>query len=354
MNIIVLCGGYSGERNVSFVSGGKVADALRSRGHAVVTLDPYESLPVYTCFAALLTDRESRTFVQSVSEIEPDLAALKAQSGNGEALIGENVLQTCTLADVVFVALHGSIGENGQIQAALDLYGVKYTGSGYLGCTLSMDKAVAKDIMAGYGVRVPTGEEIIFSGKPEAEISAYLSRRALPFVLKPSNGGSSVGISIVTTKEDIPAAVKYAMTYEGKAVVEDYVKGREFTVGILDGKALPVLEIIPKSGWFDYKNKYQAGATLEVCPAEIDDAAAACMQQQALLAHKALRMGDYSRVDFILRADGVPFCLEVNALPGMTATSLLPQEAAAAGIPYADLCEKCIQLALIRKRATDL
>ena len=340
MNIIVLAGGYSSERDVSLVSGSQVAAALRRAGHRAVLLDPYASLEAYRSFDALHEALGQARDDYAIPAHAPDLAALKAAAGDGDNLLGRHVIQACKLAEVVFIALHGAYGENGQLQAALDLYSIRYTGSGFAGCLLSMDKAVAKELMAAHGVPVPRGEELHVD-----KLAQALHSMRLPVVVKPGSGGSSIGITIVNEKEDIPGAVACAKAYEDSVLVEQYIKGRELTVGVLDGEALPVLEIRPRAGFFDYANKYQAGATEEICPAPIDPALAARLQALALRAHRALRLGSYSRADFIVDSGGNAWCLEVNSLPGMTPASLLPQQAAAAGIGYDQLCERIVGLA---------
>ena len=346
MNIIVLAGGYSPERDVSLVSGGKITQALRRKGHWALLLDPYMSIEAMPSFEALYDKYAREDYVYEIPGLEPDLVLLKAQFGNGEDLLGRHILDACKLADVVFLGLHGACGENGQLQAAFDLFDIRYTGSGYIGCMLSMDKAIAKLVMEAHGVRMPHSEEITIGAMTPEALYEALSAKPLPFVLKPCSQGSSVGVTIVREKADIAKAVQYAEGYESRILVEEYIAGREFTVAVLDGQALPVLEIRPRQGFFDYANKYQDGATEEICPAPIPEPQAREMQAIALRAHRALRLGGYSRADFIVDGDGGIYCLEVNSLPGMTPASLVPKEAGAAGISYDDLCEKIVCLAL--------
>lgn len=332
MNILVLAGGHSPERDVSLASGAKVVQALRSRGHQVLLLDPYKSIDLHNTFAALYAAYAQESYAHNIPSKAPDLAALKAEFGHGDDMIGRNVLAACKLADVVFLALHGSLGENGQLQATLDLHAVRYTGSGHVGCALAMDKNIAKTMMQAAGVQTPH--------------CATADTANLPLVVKPASGGSSIGVSIAHTADELTQALALAREQEDNIVVERLIEGREFSVGVLDGQALPVIEICPNDGWFDYANKYQAGATQEICPAEIPAELASAMQAAALTAHKALRLGSYSRVDFMTDAQGEMYCLEANTLPGLAPTSLLPQEAAAVGISYEDLCEKIVSLAL--------
>jgi len=343
MNILVLAGGYSAERDVSLVSGSKIVEALRRKGHRVMLLDPYLSIDAAPSFDALYAKYAREAYDFAIPAVEPDLARLKADHGNGEDLLGRHVLEACKLADVVFLGLHGACGENGQLQAAFDLFDICYTGSGYVGCMLSMDKTIAKAIMESHGVHTPRGREV-----PVEEAS--IDEITLPLVIKPCSGGSSVGVTIVREQDEFDRALRYAREYESKILIEEYIAGRELTVGVLDGRALPVLEIRPKQGFFDYANKYQDGMTEEICPAPIPEELARQMQDIALRAHHALRLGDYSRADFIVDGNGEIYCLEVNTLPGMTPASLVPREARAAGIAYDDLCERIVQLALVRGR----
>jgi len=331
MNILVLAGGHSPERDVSLASGAKVVQALRSRGHQVLLLDPYKSIDLHGSFAALYQAYAKESYAHIIPTIAPDLVAFKAKFGNGDDMLGCNVLAACKLADVVFLALHGSFGENGQLQATLDMHAVCYTGSGHVGCAIAMDKSIAKIIMQAAGVQTP--------------LCAAFDASNLPLVVKPANGGSSIGVSIVRTADEMAQAMADARAQEDNIVIERFIEGREFSVGILDGQVLPVIEICPNEGWFDYANKYQ-GTTEEICPADIPEETAKTMQAAALKAHNALRLGSYSRVDFMLDEQGKIYCLEANTLPGMAPASLLPQEAAAAGISYEDLCEKIVQMAL--------
>lgn len=336
MNIVVLAGGLSPERDVSLSSGSLIANALIQNGHRVLLVDLYEGLEDAPDFEAAYRRYRQEEYRYTVPASEPDLAGIRAAHGGRAELIGPGVLELCKTADVAFLALHGSIGENGQLQAALDLYGVRYTGTGYEGSLLAMNKLVSKELMRHHGV--PTPDWAVRNGGGGQEPPF------LPCVVKPVGNGSSIGVSIVESAEDYGAAVAYAKQYEQTLLIEKKISGREFSVGILDGRALPVIEIIPNQGFYDYKNKYQQGFTTEVCPAQISEALTARLQETALAAHRALRLGAYSRVDLMVQGDEV-FCLEANTLPGMTPTSLLPQEAAAAGIPYRELCEKIVGLA---------
>lgn len=336
MKIVVLAGGLSPERDVSLSSGALIANTLMDNGHDVLLVDLYLGAPEDSQF---LNKASGHRYQYQIPETEPDLQKLKAESGNGKRLIGNGVLSLCSQADVVFLALHGAIGENGQLQAVLDTCGVPYTGTGYAGSLLAMDKNIAKKLMREADILTPRWS-LVHLPAPESALPRGLS---LPCVIKPCGCGSSVGVSIIHTLAQYQDALRYAARYEDTAMVEEKIDGREFSVGILDGHALPVIEIIPKTGFYDYKNKYQAGLTEEICPAPLNPDQTQLLQQAAERVHQTLQLGFYSRVDFILTEDDQPYCLEANNLPGMTPTSLLPQEALAAGISYHRLCEMIVQ-----------
>jgi len=339
LNIVVLAGGLSPEREVSLTSGTLIANALIENGHRVLLLDVYlgmRALPAQPL--TLFSDQPYPA--HTVSERVPDLDALRRESQNGDALIGANVLALCAMADRVFLALHGSMGENGQLQATLETHGIRYTGSDYAGSLLAMDKDIAKRLFCVAGI--PTPEWVYFSAS-EQPPRALWDRVGLPCVVKPCDCGSSVGISMADTEEERSAALAEAARWGSSVLVEKKIVGRELTVGVLDGTALPAVEILPESGFYDYKNKYQ-GTTREICPAEIPDAVAARAADLALRGFAALRLSGYARFDFLLDQSGELWCLEANTLPGMTPTSLLPLAASVAGISYRDLCERIINL----------
>lgn len=341
MKIVVLAGGLSPEREVSLSSGSLIANALMEKGHRVLLLDVYRGMVQLPEDPETLF-RTGERYTHTVTDQVPDLEQLRREVGIGNALVGPNVAALCRLADRVFLALHGAMGENGQLQAYLDSQGIRYTGSGYEGCLLAMDKELAKRLFRDAGI--PTPEWVWFdTGRDSVE--QLVQRIGLPCVVKPTDCGSSVGVSIVATEEALTAALAEAAKWGRRVLVERKITGRELTVGVLDGHALPPVEIIPESGFYDYRNKYQ-GTTREVCPAELPDAVTARLGELSLRAFDLLRLFGYARFDYILDADGTPWCLEANALPGMTPTSLLPQEAAAVGIPYPDLCETILELSV--------
>lgn len=340
MNIVVLAGGISTEREISIVSGTQVCKALREKGHRAILLDVFfgnVEMQVSSAFPEQYDVEEAAAYMRGFDgQIE---AALSGQ----KEFFGPKVLDLCRIADVVFMALHGENGENGKVQAAFDLLGIKYTGSGYLGSALAMDKGLSKQLFWENDVPTPAGV-ILRRGEERRSLEECDIR--LPCVVKPCCGGSSVGVSIPNTEEEFDAALEDAFSYEEEVVVEAFVKGREFSVGVVDGEAYPIIEIAPIQGFYDYKNKYQAGSTIETCPAQLDQSLTKQMQEYAKHAYRVLRLEKYARIDFMMDEAGKMYCLEANTLPGMTPTSLLPQEAAARGMSFADLCEKLIQVSL--------
>ena len=345
MKIVVLAGGLSSERDVSIMSGSKIAAALRSKGHQVVLIDVFMGYEEEVCdIDSLFANNYDFTDHAVIGTEAPDIEAVKKSRKNQSGdYFGDHVLEICRAADITFLGLHGGEGEDGSVQAALELHGIRYTGTGHLGSAIAMHKGVTKGVFLNSDV--PTPRSHLY--KREFMHENYLDDwTTFPCVVKPCSAGSSVGVQIVADREQFVAAVGAAFRYDDDVLVEEYIKGREFSIGILDGKALPIIEIIPKSGWYDYENKYQAGATEEICPAELDEKIAYKMQREAEHAFEMLRLKVYGRIDFLLRKDGRFYCLEANTLPGMTPMSLLPQEAAAAGIGYADLCERILELSL--------
>ncbi len=338
MKIAVVCGGLSNERDVSLSGGIGIARALRGQGHCVALVDlflgwtePYASVDdVFT------TEDDTGHF--AVGANAPDLDAVRAMRP-GQGLVGPRVLDICQAADIAFLALHGDEGENGKLQAYFDINGVRYTGSGYLGSALAMNKALTKTVLRQAGV--PVAESItVRRGEESAAMPPF------PCVVKPCSGGSSVGTTIVRSPEEYGAALALAFRYEDSVLAERFIDGRELTVGVLDGKAMPVTEIIPKTGFYDYKNKYQPGLTDEPCPAPITAAETAAIQSLAERVYAALGLEAYGRVDFIMDKSGVFYCLEANTLPGMTPTSLIPRMGAAMGMSYGQLCDRLIQASL--------
>ena len=345
MKIVVLAGGLSPERNVSLSSGTMACNAFMQAGHQAILLDLFFGMPKLEKPIEQLFADANILPPAAISEAEPDLAAIAASRPDGWSdRIGLNVIEICQSADIVYMALHGADGENGSVQKVFDEHGIRYTGSGPEGCRLSMDKHAAKEIFVREGILTPKSRLL-----KRGEIFS-LDELPLPAVAKPNSGGSSIGISIAQNREELKRAIEFAFQQEDQILVEEFVKGRELSCGVLDGKALPVIEIIPKEGFYDYKNKYQAGAALEVTPAPISPSATEKVQHLAEEVFRALKLSVYARMDFLLTEDEDAYCLEANTLPGMTPTSLLPQEAAVIGIDYITLCERIVALSLEKYR----
>jgi D-alanine-D-alanine ligase len=330
MRVTVLTGGATAERAVAFAGAAQIVEALRGRGHEVRVVDTVTGL--------LSPDDERRLLTTRVGREPPPVADLDARE---RALLADGLarLPAVTQADVLFLCLHAGRGEGGTLQAVLDLIGVPYTGSGALASALAMDKDLAKRLLRAAGVPVPAW---FMAPVAAADVEAALG---WPVIVKPSRMGSSVGMTLVRSAEGLDRAVACAARYDADVLVEQFVPGRELTVGVLGGVPLPVGEIIPRHELFDYECKYTPGMSEEVFPARLDPALARQVQELALAAHRALKLGGYSRIDFRLSPEGDIFCLEANTLPGMTRTSLLPQAARAAGIEFPELCERICALA---------
>ena len=348
MKIVVLAGGLSTERDVSINSASKVCKALREKGHQAVILDIFlghgktgDSLE-----GIFEGDPQLTQMSDTIRSVDPDLEAVKAmRTENPDCLFGPNVIEICRMADIVYMGLHGAEGENGKVQAAFDVLGIKYTGSGYLGSAMAMDKGVAKKMFQAAGIPTPKGFTVK-KGEQDS-VKRVVSELGFPCVVKPCCGGSSVGVSFAEDEAQYQDALELAFRYENEVVVEECIHGREFSAGVVAGEALPIIEIIPKTGFYDYKNKYQAGLTEEICPAPISAEDTERVQRLAERVYEALHLDAYGRVDFLMdKADGELYCLEANTLPGMTPTSLIPQMAAAEGMDYGELCEKIIEVSL--------
>ena len=350
MKIVVLAGGLSTERAVSLVTGTSVCRALREDGHRAILVDVFlgvETLPEDP--ETLFDAPDGLCPHASIETAAPDLDAVRKSRPDGETrLLGPNVLELCALADIVFLGLHGQDGEDGRIQAALDILGVPYTGSGYLGSGMAMDKSLTKYMMEKAGI--PTAPWRDIPSYTEADIPTLAAELEVPCAVKIVNGGSSIGVALPDTREELETALRELLRYGSHVIVEKKIQGRELTVGVLGEEYLPAVEIVAKSGNFDYEAKYQTGGSEEICPAPITPEQQRQMGEYALRLHRALGLQVYSRTDFLLDEKGQPWCLEVNSLPGLTPASLVPKEAAAVGLSYNQLCEKIIQLSLPIKR----
>ena len=345
MKIVVLCGGLSTERKISFSSSTKICAALRAKGHKAVLVDLFMGLEDMgedvLANPAMLFDHLPELRSVEFDGKAPDLDAVRAsRKFRSPSIFGRGVLEICSAADIVFIGLHGLNGEDGRVQAAFDLMGIPYTGSGYLGAGIGMDKIMTKELVRPQGVCTPDWHS--YHGATEEDIPRMCAENPVPCVVKTPTGGSTVGVYIIKEEKDLAPAIKECLQYGSDVLIEQFIEGREFTNAVLMDRALPCVEIVPKKGGYDYQNKYQAGATEEICPGRVDAALAQKMGEMALTVHRVLGLRTYSRSDFIIDKNDNIYFLEVNTLPGMTPTSLVPQEAAAVGISYEDLCEQIV------------
>ncbi len=342
MNITVLAGGNSTERDVSLVSGKEVYKALKSKGHKVVLLDVYLGIDDVDVERVFEDERDWSEGIGKVAAVNPGLEDIRKLKGDDRDFFGKNVREICMKSDIVFLALHGANGEDGKIQASLDLMQVKYTGTDYLSSAICMDKAITKDFFIMNGISTPLAANI----NTKDEAAGAIAKIGFPMVVKAPNGGSSVGVFMVDNEDEAMDAINKCFELDNHVLIEQYIKGREFTCGVIDGKALPIVEIEPLEGFYDYKNKYQAGSTKETCPANLDEEATLRIQKSAEKAFKALHLKSYARIDYLLDENKKEYCLEANTIPGMTPTSLIPQEAAVIGYDFPSLCEWIIEISL--------
>ena len=335
MNIAVLLGGISPERNISFLSGRAAVFALRERGHSVIALDPSRGVH------AIVSDDELRA-ATAVEVTETELAGfspLKMMECFTSALFD--------CIDLVFILLHGRFGEDGYVQSLLDLRGIPYTGSTMLASAAAMDKGLSKMLFQVAGIPTPFWVSVRPDQADDTDLLAEVRKEINgPMVVKPNDQGSTVGMTILqqATDEELSAAIRLAGQFTELILVERYIPGRELTVAVLGNTSLPIIEIVPKDGYYDYANKYTQGKTEYFCPAELSEEVQNHVQNLAIAAHNILGCRAYSRVDFRLTEDNMPYCLEVNTIPGFTETSLVPMAARAAGIEFGDLCEEIIAL----------
>ncbi|MCR5516820.1 MAG: D-alanine--D-alanine ligase [Lachnospira sp.] len=341
MKIVVLAGGTSTERDISLVTSHYVCESLRRNGHEANVLDVFYGIDDAEAIRFFL---EKNDLAKLEEELKAKTAGVEAElerrKETREGFFGPNVLKLCKEADVVFMGLHGANGEDGKIQGTFELLDIKYTGTDSLSSAISMDKDLTKKVLVPNGIPMPKG---IVLHKGEEFANPFY-----PCVVKPANGGSSVGVSIVNSEAELSKALDYAFESDDTVLVEEYVKGREFSAGVLNGEPLPVIEIVPLKGWYDYENKYADGATKHVCPAKLTDEITKQMQHWAVECLKVAGVTIYGRVDMLLDENNNIFCLEINTLPGMTPTSLLPHEASEAGISFDELTQKVVELSINR------
>ena len=337
MNIAVLLGGTSEERNVSLASGRGVIGALRERGHDVAAIDP--------AIGFILAEDEDRVIGGAVGAAPPDDEEMAETLSRA---LGHRLADVPELraADVAFLALHGGDGEDGRIQALLGEAGIAFTGTGYLGSAIAYDKRLSKELLEHAGI--PTPAWLPRHAAPDEMVA----RLGVPMVVKPSRGGSTLGLTVVRESSELPEAIELARHYDEDVLVEEFIPGRDLTVTVLGGEALPVVEIVPGHEIYDYESKYTSGLSRYYCPADLPSDETHRLQELAARTHDVLRQGAYGRIDFRRdERDGVFHCLETNSLPGLTETSLVPKAAAAAGMTFGELCEKIVEMA-VRPLAT--
>jgi D-alanine-D-alanine ligase len=332
MRVTVLTGGATAERAVAFASASQIVTALRGRKHEVHVVD---------LAGGLLDERAERELLGGAVGLTPPSVDALAERERRMLSEGLAELEPVRNAEVLFLAVHGGALEGGTLQAVLDVVGVPYTGSGPLASALAMDKDLSKRLFRATGVPVPAW----FMAPPPVAPEDVSTALGWPVIVKPSKQGSSVGLTLVRKAQDLGDAVKLASRYDDEVMAEQFIPGRELTVGVLADVPLPVGQIVPKHELFDYETKYTPGMSEETFPARIDTLLARQLQEYALMAHRALKLSGYSRIDFRVSPEGDIFCLEANSLPGMTRTSLFPQAAQAAGIPFPELCERIASLA---------
>jgi D-alanine-D-alanine ligase len=335
MKVAVLLGGTSAERDVSIASGSQVIKALRSRGHEVSAVDPA---------VGLLDDMEERRMLETGVATEPPGGAMLAKMSHAP-LLRLTTSGGLNGFDVMFMGLHGGSGEDGKIQAVLELADLPFTGSSHLSSAMAMDKDLSKRLFQR--ADISTAPWFMMP----CDLDEAVRELGFPLVVKANKQGSTVGLTVVKERDQLKDAIAEAYEHDDEVLLEKFISGREITVGILGDQALAVGEIIPQlSDIFDYQSKYQEGGALEIFPANLPTTITAQIQALGLAVHRALKLQGYSRVDFRLDADERPYCLEANTLPGLTAASLMPKSAAAEGIGFAELCERICTLAVERHR----
>jgi len=325
MKIVVIMGGTSSEREVSFLSGANISAALQENGHEVISIDT----------------------VLPIEQIEKPIEVTQEYINQGEKnllyLLAHPEIQS---ADFIFNALHGGSGENGIVQGILQTLGYSFNGSSAEGCAIAMDKIVSKMIFEKNGI--PTPKWLYFERNSGMDypkiIEAILQKFSLPLVIKPGHEGSTVGLTIVEKKDQIQTAIDYALQYNSVFLVEEYIAGRELTVSILGDKALPIVEISPMHDIYDYECKYTNGMSEYIVPAKLDSTLTERIQKMSVEAFNLLHCSGYGRMDLRLGTDQQPYFFEMNTMPGMTKMSLVPKAAAAIGLSFNELLEEIIRL----------
>jgi D-alanine-D-alanine ligase len=341
LKIVVLMGGTSVERDVSLASGEAIVQALRQAGH--------KAIPVDTARGEKFLENQTKFLPQGVKSEPPDIKELQRKSQE----LTLKTIESFNLndIDVIFLALHGGTGEDGTIQALLDMTGKPYTGSGMLASALAMNKSMAKKIFEREGILTPRW--LLLDSTNPSNIHKVTKKikedLSYPVVVKPDNQGSTVGFSRIEREDELSLAIKLAKKFSDKILIEEFIDGRELTVAILNALPLPVVEIVPKHGVYDYTCKYTKGKSRYICPADLSQDKTKEIQRIGLKAFQSLGCEDYARVDFRYSSRGTFYCLEVNSLPGMTVTSLVPMAAKQAKIDFPELMDRIIKMALRKK-----
>ena len=351
MKIVVLGGGISTERHVAQVTATSVCKALRRRGHQAVYADLFLGMENYPKpLEQAFLEPDGLCGDVAIEKKEPDLDKVwESRKYQSTGHLGQGIAELCSLADCVFLGLHGKDGEDGKIQAMLELLGIPYTGSGPLASAISMDKAAAKRMLESFDVLTPPWREITYE---QEDIPRLAEELPVPAAIKTVDGGSSIGVALPETREELISALSDIRRYGNRIVAEKKIRGREMTVPVLDGKALSPIEIVSPQGNFNYVAKYQGGeeGAKEICPADITAEEDAVLRRSAETVYRALKLSVYCRVDYILDDSANAWFLEVNTLPGMTPNSLIPKAAKVEGIDYDELCERIVMLSLKETR----
>lgn len=343
MKILVLAGGISNEREVSLSSGTSITNALKKLGHKAAMIDLFFGINSLNELETLYNDTSLLEEYKVSSDAPDTLSLYKKRNITSKSEIGPNVIEACKTCDIVFLALHGGIGENGKLQSLLDLYNIKYTGTDSMSSSLAMHKAYTKIIFNNANLPCANGFHL---KKNDTILLPKEYNLDYPVVVKICSGGSSIGVFISNNDNEYYLAIKKCFELDDEILIEEYIKGREFAIPVIASKAMPVIEIIPKNGWFDYEHKYQDNITSEVCPALIDENLALNLQKEAKRSLDLLGIKVYARSDFRVDENNNIYCIEVNTLPGMTNASLFPKSCMANGITYESLCEMIISESL--------
>lgn len=336
MKIAVILGGISTERNISIVGGKAIAEALQSKGHEVVLLDP-----------AFGKDFDKINSIEV--DITKPITNEDLKNFHPRTYLEMMDLPIWDEIDVAFIILHGKYGEDGLIQSLFEFRQIPYTGSNPRTCSVAMDKIFSKGILSSFGILTPRWLPVSANEIDNDEIWKDLRKEfGNKFIVKPNDQGSSIGVSIVTTGnlDDIHQALKHAANYSDKILVEEYIEGREITCGLIDGKALPLIEIIPKDEYYNYSTKYTKGASEYICPADLPEDVTEFIQQVSEMCYKIMDVEGFCRIDFRLSEDNEPYFLELNPIPGFTSTSLVPKAAKQIGLDFPELCENLVNLAI--------